>query len=243
VTLLQIQKSKNMKKNSATKSEFGCDFCGRSFIRETTMAKHICENKRRWQDKDLKGNRIAFHAWINFYANHTPTKKQKTYLDFIKSSYYLAFVKFGHYCVNVNAINIGRYADWLLSNQIKIDKWISDTNYTKFIIEYLREEDPLDAIARSIETMIKISSDEKIENKDALRYGPVNRICYEISKGKVSPWILYQSESGLGFLASMDETQQQMVLDYIDPERWAIKFKRDAHRIAEVKELLSQAGF
>ena len=131
----------------------------------------------------------------------------------------------------------------MLSNQIKIDKWISDTNYTKFIIEYLREEDPLDAIARSIETMIKISSDEKIENKDALRYGPVNRICYEISKGKVSPWILYQSESGLGFLASMDETQQQMVLDYIDPERWAIKFKRDAHRIAEVKELLSQAGF
>ena len=71
----------------------------------------------------------------------------------------------------------------------------------------------------------------------------MNRICYEISKGKVSPWILYQSESGLGFLASMDETQQQMVLDYIDPERWAIKFKRDAHRIAEVKELLSQAGF
>ena len=41
----------------------------------------------------------------------------------------------------------------------------------------------------------------------------------------------------------MEETQQQMVLDYIDPERWAIKFKRDAHRIAEVKELLSQAGF
>ena len=98
------------------------------------MAKHICENKRRWQDKDLKGNRIAFHAWINFYAKHTPTKKQKTYLDFIKSSYYLAFVKFGHYCVNVNAINIARYADWLLSNQIKIDKWISDTNYTKFSI-------------------------------------------------------------------------------------------------------------
>jgi hypothetical protein len=41
----------------------------------------------------------------------------------------------------------------------------------------------------------------------------------------------------------MDVTQQQMVLDYIDPERWAIKFKRDADRITEVKELLTQAGF
>ena len=164
-------------------------------------------------------------------------------MDFVKSSYYLAFVKFGHYCVNVKCINVNRYADWLLKDQIKIDKWTSDTNYTKFVIEYLREEDPLDAIARSIETTIKISKDEGIESKDGLRYGPVNRICYEISKGNISPWVLYQSESGLKFLSLMDVTQQQMVLDYIDPERWAIKFKRDADRITEVKELLTQAGF
>ena len=232
-----------MKKNSETKTYFGCEFCNRSFLKETTMVKHLCENKRRWGDKDLKGNRIGFQAWLNFYAKNTATKKTKTYLDFVKSSYYLAFVKFGHYCVNVNAINVNRYADWLLRNQIKIDKWTSDTNYTKFVIEYLREEDPLDAIARSIETTIKISNDEQMPSKDCLRYGPVNRICYEISKGKISPWMLYQSSSGLQFLTSMDETQQQMVLDYIDPERWAIKFKRDVSSISEVKELLKQAGF
>ena len=232
-----------MKKNSAIKSEFGCEFCNRSFIKETTMVKHLCENKRRWKDKDLKGNRIGFQAWLNFYAKNTASKKTKTYLDFVKSSYYLAFVKFGHYCVNVKCINVNRYADWLLKDQIKIDKWTSDTNYTKFVIEYLREEDPLDAIARSIETTIKISKDEGIESKDGLRYGPVNRICYEISKGNISPWVLYQSESGLKFLSLMDVTQQQMVLDDIDPERWAIKFKRDADRITEVKELLTQAGF
>ena len=80
-------------------------------------------------------------------------------------------------------------------------------------------------------------------SKDGIRYGPVNRICYEISKGNIYPWVLYKSESGLKFLASMDETQHQMVLDYIDPERWAIKFKRDVDRITEVKELLKQAGF
>ena len=71
-------KSKNTKKNSATK--FGCDFCGRSFQKETTIDKHLCENKRRWGDKDLKGNRIGFQAWLNFYVHNTTSKKQKTYL-------------------------------------------------------------------------------------------------------------------------------------------------------------------
>jgi len=236
-----MKQSNSTKKNSVT--EFGCDFCGRSFMRESTMEKHLCENKRRWGDKDLKGNRIAFNAWLNFYLKNTASKKQKTYLDFIKSSYYLAFVRFGHYCVNVNVINVNRYADWLLKNQIKIDKWTSDTNYTKFIIEYLKEEDPLDAIARSIETTIKIAKDEKIQSHDCLRYGPRNRICYEVTAGRISPWMLYHSESGLEFLGGIEELQQKMILEYIDPEKWAIKFKRDVNIIPEVKELLQQAGY
>ena len=176
-------KSKNTKKNSATKSKFGCDFCGRSFAKESTIDKHICEYKRRWGDKNLKGNRIGFNAWLNFYAKNTSSKKTKTYLDFTKSSYYLAFVKFGHYCVNTRCVNISRYADWLLKNQIRIDSWRSDKNYTNFLIEYLRQEDPLDAIARSMETLIQISKDEDLESKDAFRFGPPNRICYEVTTG------------------------------------------------------------
>jgi hypothetical protein len=230
-----------MKKNSAT--NFGCDFCGRTFLKETTIDKHLCENKRRWGDKDFKGNRIGFQAWLNFYIHNTSSKKTKTYLDFIKSAYYLAFVKFGHYCVNVKCINVNRYADWLLKNQIKIDKWTSDKNYTTFIVEYLREENQIDAIARSVETAINMAEEEKIENKDVLRYASPNKICYEITKGKISPWILYQSKSGVEFLDKLDETQQKMVLDYIDPERWAIKFKRDPEAVKEVKSLLKEAGF
>jgi hypothetical protein len=236
-------KSKNTKKNSAIKSPFGCDFCGRTFAKESTIDKHLCEYKRRWGDKNLKGNRIGFNAWLNFYAKNTSSKKPKTYLDFTKSSYYLAFVKFGHYCVNTRCVNISRYADWLLKNQIRIDSWRSDKNYTNFLIEYLRQEDPLDAIARSMETLIQISKDEDLESKDAFRFGPPNRICYEVTTGKISPWALYHSESGAGFLGKLDEIQQKMVLEYIDPEKWAIKFKRDLDVVGEVKELMQQAGY
>ncbi len=240
--MLQIKTLKDMKKTSATE-KYSCEFCNREFQRETTMVKHICENKRRWQDKDQQGNRIGFQCWLQFYVKNTATKKQRTYLDFIKSSYYLVFVKFGHYCVNINALNIMRYADWLMKNKIKIDSWCSDSNYTKFLIDYLKDEDPLDAIARSIETSIELAKSENVQSKDCLRYCNKNKICYAITSGKISPWMIYQSESGVKFVESLDVTQQKMILDYINPEQWAVKFHRDTSKVAEVKELLNAAGY
>ena len=243
MSLLQIKTLKNTKKNSETKSEFSCEFCNRSFQRETTMIKHLCENKRRWQDKDQPGNRIGFQSWLNFYTKNTGTKKKKTYTDFTKSAYYIAFVKFGHYCVDLKCINVTRYADWLLKNQIKIDSWCSDKNYTSFLIEYLRTEDHMDAIARSIETTIDMSKEAGIATKDCLRYANKNRIAYAITTGKISPWMLYQSESGVKFLEELDESQQKMIIDYINPEQWAIKFRRNNEMVTQVKELLNQAGY
>ena len=243
MTLLQIKTSKNTKGNSATKSEFSCEFCNRSFQRETTMMKHLCENKRRWQDKDQPGNRIGYQAWVEFYKKNTASKKPKTYVDFTKSAYYIAFVKFGHYCVDIKCINVIRYADWLLKNQIKIDNWCSDTNYTKFLIDYLKTEDPLDAIARSIETTMIISKDSGIETKDCLRYANRNKLAYAVTTGKISPWMLYQSESGVKFLEDLDESQQKMIIDYINPEQWAIKFRRNTELVTQAKELLNAAGY
>jgi len=238
-----MKTSTKLKKITETKSEFSCEFCLRSFQKEQTMMNHLCESKRRWQDRDFPGNRIGFQSWIEFYKKNTTSKKPKTYVDFTKSAYYLAFVKFGHYCVGVRCISVPRYAEWLLKNSIKIDSWTSDVNYTKFIIEYLKAEDPMDAIARSIETAIELAKDAGIESKDTLRYGNRNKICHVITTGRISPWMLYHSESGIKLLEDLDESQQKMILDYINPEQWAIKFKRNSSLIPQVKALLQEGGF
>jgi hypothetical protein len=130
-----------------------------------------------------------------------------------------------------------------MKNKIKIDSWCSDSNYTKFLIDYLKDEDPLDAIARSIETSIELAKSENVQSKDCLRYCNKNKICYAITSGKISPWMIYQSESGVKFVESLDVTQQKMILDYINPEQWAVKFHRDTSKVAEVKELLNAAGY
>jgi len=221
--------------------KFHCEFCKKDFIREQTLVKHLCEPKRRYNDKDKKGNRIGFSAFAQFYQKHS--KKKKELQDFIKSSYYSAFVKFGNYCVEAQVINIPRYIDWLLESNISIDKWNKDTNYTKFLISYLKTEDPLDAIARSIETCVMLAEQDNIQTKDVLKYSNRNKICFMITKGKISPWMLYQSKTGMLFLEDLDTTQQKMIYDYINPEQWAIKFTKSKTIITEIKELLHVGGY
>jgi len=232
-----------MTETAETKPKFGCEFCGRTFLRETTEFKHICEYKHRWQEKDKQGNRIGFQTWLQFYTKNSTSKKNRTYQEFIKSAYYTAFAKFGTHCVNINAINVSRFADWLLKEQIKIDQWCHDSIYTRYLIEYIRIEDPFDAIHRSVETCIRMTKEEGIQPNDLLRYCNPNKICYQITLGKISPWLLYQSDSGTQFLSTLNQDHVRIVIDYINPEQWAIKFKRDPETALTVKGLLKQAGY
>jgi hypothetical protein len=88
-----------------------------------------------------------------------------------------------------------------------------------------------------------ISTDSGIETKDCLRYANRNKLAYAVTTGKISPWMLYQSESGVKFLEELDESQQKMIIDYINPEQWAIKFRRNNEMVTQVKELLNAAGY
>lgn len=231
-----------MKKITET-VDYSCEFCHRKFIREKTLLTHICETKHRWLEKDKQGNRIGFQSFLQFYTKHTTSKKVKTYEDFIRSAYYIAFIKFGSYCVNANVINVSRFVDWLLRDGVKLDNWASDITYTKFLIEYIRVENAFDAIHRSVEYCIELSEKETILSHDILRYGNSNRICHAITTGKISPWMLYCSESGTKFLDNLASDQIKLVIDYINPEQWALKFHREPELTKQIKDTLKQAGY
>ncbi len=73
-----------MKKLSSTKEieaigkpKFKCEFCAGEYLRESTLLTHMCESKRRWMNKDLQGNRIAYQAFVQFYKKNSASKKAK----------------------------------------------------------------------------------------------------------------------------------------------------------------------
>jgi len=232
-----------MTKTLVNKTIHTCEFCKHEFKSDIVFAKHACRDKTRWNSRDLAPNRIGFQCWISFFKKTSMSHKNNTMQDFIKSPYFTAFVKFGLYCSDSKVINIPAFVDWLLAHNIKVDHWNRDSHYTKFLIDYLRTEDAFDAIARSIETCSELAEEYETKTKDVLKNVSPYKISSHVATGKISPWLLYQSNSGVQLLSTLTEDNVKILIDYIDPEKWNAKFMRDKQTTKKIKDLLNEIGF
>jgi hypothetical protein len=222
---------------------FVCEYCKKSFVKETSIEIHMCEPKRRRMQKDESGVRLGFQAYIKFYETMQGSAKNKTYDDFCESSYYKAFVKFGRYCVNTHVINPPQFMNWLLKNSKKIDRWCSDQIYTEYLAQHLLVEAVDDALKRAVEHSIRWEETTGHPAKDMLRYGNANALCYDITAGRISPWVIYNSQSGIEFLGNLSTEQVAIVWPYINSDAWHKKFSNYPADQEFVKDILTQAGW
>lgn len=204
---------------------FECQFCHKSFVREKSLTTHLCEQKHRHQQRDDAGVRLGFQSYLKFYESTQGSTKNKTYEDFAKSPYYRAFVKFGNYCVQIRAINVNQFIKWILKNNKKLDYWTSDAVYGEYLHEYLRTENVRDAIARAQEYAVEWAHEKSAAAKDVFRYGNEHTISFAIVTGRISPWVVYNCESGQRFLNEIDSKQLSLIYSSIDPDYWMKKFK------------------
>jgi len=222
---------------------YQCDYCNKTFVKETSIEAHMCESKRRYKEQNEAGPRLGLQAFLKFYEIAQRSKKPKTFDDFAKSAYYKAFVKFGRYCVDTRVINPSRMIDWLLKHNKKIDQWCSDRIYTEYLLDHLRVEAVDDALTRAIEYGLDWEDKTGHPAHDCLRYGNTNAICYAITSGRISPWVIYNSESGQKFLSELSQEQVAMIWSYIDSDVWQKKFKEYADDRAYAQEILTKAGW
>ncbi len=220
-----------------------CEYCKKEFVRETSIQAHMCEPKRRRRERDEPGPRLGFQAYIRFYENMAGSARNKSHDTFCESSYYRAFVKFGHYCVNTRVINPERFMAWLLKNNRKIDHWCSDKVYTEYLVDHLKVEAVDDALTRAIEFGIDWSEKNASPAHDCMRYGNANVLCYAVTAGRISAWVIYNSESGQKFLSELDATQVSMIWPYIDSDAWQKRFQDRPQDQAYAKNILKQAGW
>lgn len=232
-----------MKENLAETNDLTCQWCNKTFIRPSSFQTHMCEKKKRWTSQNMPGNRIGFNSWVKFYNTvHIGSNRSLSYIDFIKSPYYRGFVRFGEYCSSSRVISIVSYIDYLLKNSVPLDKWASDTVYTKFLIQFVKHEDLYDAIYRTAEALIDLSKIENIRLEDVFLYGPRGKICHMITQGQISPWVLYASPRAQEWLAKLSESEVSFINEYIDPVYWNIKIRRDPDMYRSAVMLLERCG-
>jgi hypothetical protein len=230
---------------SESKPTYKCKYCDKAFAKETTLIAHQCEPKRRWQQEKETGVQWGLRAYLRFYEYAQGGSKQKSYADFVSSPYYTAFVKYGRHQVALRNVNFNSYTDWLLKNNKKLDYWTQDKLYVDWLNDYVRKEAPQDALERALTEMQDYAdthTDLKNGFRDYFRYGNANRICHHITTCRISPWVVYNCDSGVEFLDQLDETQVAMILPWIDPDYWQTKFKDYPADVAWCREVLGVAG-
>ena len=220
-----------------------CQYCKKDFMKESSLAVHSCEPRRRRMEREEAGVRLGFQSYIKFYELTQGSAKLNTFDDFADSPYYRAFVKFGRHCVAIRAINPARFVEWVLKQNKKLDYWCKDAVYTEYLMDYLRVENVSDALARAMEFGIDWADTSGHPAEDCLRYGNSNTMTYAVSVGRISPWIIYNCESGQKFLSELDPTQIAMVWPYIDADFWQRKFKDYPADQEYAKEILTKAGW
>jgi hypothetical protein len=220
-----------------------CEYCEKEFKRESTLLVHLCEKKRRWQERNDKGVRIGFNAYITFYIYTQKSTKIKTIMDFIKSPYYNAFVKFGRYCISINAIKIEMFVKYLINKNKKLDYWSNDSLYSNFLIGIIKTENPIDALSRALKYSMKWAEDSNQSSNDILRLAGANTICHMIISGHISPWVLYSCDSGVTFMGNLTTEQTKIIWYFIEPSGWSSKFKSFNDDVVYIKGRLKKAGW
>ena len=220
-----------------------CQYCRRDFVKENSLLIHSCEPRRRRQEQSERGVQLGLQAYLKFYELTQGSARLKTFDDFADSPYYRAFVKFGRYCVDIRAINPARFIEYVLKQNKKIDHWCRDSIYTEYLLDYLRVENVNDALARAIEFGITWQEQTSNPAHDCLRYGNSNAMCHAITTGRISPWIIYNSESGQQFLSELSTEQIAMIWSYIDSDFWMKKFQDYPADQEYAKDILSKAGW
>jgi len=222
---------------------FECKFCKKSFSSEKTLITHLCEPKRRWNNRKDRNVQLAFRCYQHFWRiTSTAMKTERTYDDFMTSKYYTAFVKFANYLVDVYVASVEDYIEWLLKNRVKVDKWPSDIVYEQYIKEFAVRESVERAVERTVISMKGWGESNSMPWNVFFEKVSKSRCIHMIRSGQISPWLLYNSKTGISFLQSLNQQETLMIEDYIDPAAWASRFKKSQDDVSFVHEIVKKAN-
>ena len=214
-----------------TKGKYTCEYCKKSFQKESTLLAHSCEKKRRWQAKDNQEVLVGFASYDLFYRIEMQSKP-KEYKDFVDSQYYTAFVKFGAYCLNTKVIDQEQFTRWLIKNKVKLKDWPTDKMYLLFVQDHCKRE----SVERALERFVEHAS--ATDYFDTFWESANGYLIADwVEMGKISPWLLISSNRAQTALETMPAECMTRIANCIDADYWGKKRQmnpHDAHFIGEM---------
>lgn len=222
--------------------KFECKYCGTKFHRESTLSTHMCVKKQRYLDINTGGFRYGFRTFQRYYTLMMKSKKPKTQDEFINSSYYIDFVKFGNHIDLLKPVHVDQYIDFVILSGLKMTKWATDPVYELYIENLSKTEPPHSAVERTIQFMVDWSEKNSSDFVKFFSTISPNEAAHYIRTGRISPWVLYLSASGDDLVSQFNEDHAKMIGTVIDPGFWMRTFRKKEDDVEDIKNILAQAG-
>lgn len=227
---------------SSSNKPYVCEYCGTGYTKESTLLVHVCEKKRRALQKNEKRVQLGFYAFNQFYKLSAGSKRDKTYDEFCASSYYNAFVKFGSFVSNVRPLYPEKYINYVVTSGVKLDHWCKEEMYEKYALELIKKEGVETALERSVTTMVEWAEENNSVWNHYFFYVNPNRAVWHIKDGKISPWLILNCKSGKDMLSKFNDEQLSMIYHIMDPQHWAMRFKRQPKDVQLVKDVAKESN-
>jgi hypothetical protein len=238
-------KSKHQPKMIDLNKPHTCEWCLKSFAKESTLLNHVCEPKRRANNQYLPPVKIAYAAYNLFYEfNGPPGSKNKirTYKEFSASNLYTLFVKFGEWVIENQIQEVEKYIVFCLKSKIKGPRWADLNTYNEFLSETLRSETPEDGLARTLKHIQRWSEDQGADWQDFFRKVNSNVAINWLIQGRISPWMLYNCESAIDLFGRCSDEQLMIIQKVAPMKQWTIRILRNKKQADLIKSVLTEAG-
>ena len=217
---------------------FKCEYCSKSFKRESTLVSHMCRSKKRYLQRNEQHVKLGLKFFDDWYLQAMGSRKKKTYDDFVKSQYYGAFVRFGMYVLEARVLAPERYLTWLIKHQVKLDTWSKDSVYNKYLAEQSKRETAERALERFVihaQTWSERTGHHWTEYWSTVN---PNMMLYDIKMGKISPWIFLGYNKAKNRLDDLPTEMLIDVADTIDMAYWQRKLDVNKPTVDWIESLL-----
>ena len=224
------------------RGQFKCQYCEKIYSSERIMINHMCEQRRRFNQKELPHAQNGLQAYLAIFSAFYGKTHGKTEEDFRHSDYYLACVRWGRFVIDVNCLNKSKYLKWLLKCSVPIEDWTKDSTYESWLKEVVYQEDAWDAMERSIITMTKWGESSNLPYYDYFRSSNGARTIHDIRRGAITGWVIFCSESGRAWLNSVDASELDTIWDWINVPAWSVKLSQDSEITKSIMDICSKTG-
>lgn len=221
---------------------YKCKYCGKDFVRESTLAGHLCENKRRVLAKDLKQNRIAYQSWLLFrrltIAN---VKHDKDYEEFVSNKYFMGFMKLAKHIIDLNLEDPEGFVKYIIMNSVPMHKWQTALVYESYVKDRTKKETVERAIERSVLNMKAWGERTNNSWEDYFQKVSTPDAVQDIRMGRISPWCTFATDQGSRLIDRLEPGQIQQLVEYIEPQSWRVKVKRHQQDANWVQHVFNKA--